>query len=331
MKMNNWKKLLVASLACTSLLGGPTAYAAYALNPEVKTATPALKVAAQIGVLKNENPAMKNLADKDAIVVMSFGTTFKKSRQATIQASIAEIQKAHPNTKVVMAFTSHIIIDRIQKKEGIRIPTPEEALQQLRAEGYTRVALASLDVIPGLEYAYDAAVFNGYKDQFKKMTLGTSLMYWMGQAEQRDDITETMKALATQFPKQGEEDAILIMAHGTPHPANAYYAVMQNRLDEMGMHNVFIYSVEGWPSLEDVIPKLKAQGIKNVVLMPMMMVAGDHANNDMAGKDKDSHKSVLEANGFAVKAYIHGMGENPAIRALFAARADEAWQALQTK
>ena len=182
-----------------------------------------------------------------------------------------------------------------------------------------------------MEYAYDVAIFNEYKDQFKKMTLGTSLMYWMGQAEQRDDITETMKALATQFPKQGAEDAILIMAHGTPHPANAYYAVMQDRLDEMGLKNVFIYSVEGWPSLADIIPKLKAQGIKNVTLMPMMMVAGDHANNDMAGEEKDSHKSVLEANGITVKTYIHGLGENEAIRALFAARADEAWQALQAK
>ena len=242
-----------------------------------------------------------------------------------------EIQKAHPNTKIITAFTSHIIIDRIQKKEGIKYPTPEEALQQLKSEGYTRVALASLDVIPGMEYAYDVAIFNEYKDQFKKMTLGTSLMYWMGQAEQRDDITETMKALATQFPKQGAEDAILIMAHGTPHPANAYYAVMQDRLDEMGLKNVFIYSVEGWPSLADIIPKLKAQGIKNVTLMPMMMVAGDHANNDMAGEEKDSHKSVLEANGITVKTYIHGLGENEAIRALFAARADEAWQALQAK
>ena len=166
----NWKKLLVASLACTTLLGVPTAsYAAYMLNPEVKTATPALKEAAQIGVLKNENPSMQNLENKDAIVVMSFGTTFKKSRQATIQASVNEIQKAHPNTKIITAFTSHIIIDRIQKKEGIKYPTPEEALQQLKSEGYTRVALASLDVIPGMEYAYDVAIFNEYKDQFKKM------------------------------------------------------------------------------------------------------------------------------------------------------------------
>lgn len=330
----NWKKVLVASLACTTLFGAgmtQTSYAAYTLNPEVKDATPALKEASQIGVLKNENPAMQSAADKDAIVVMSFGTTFKESRQKTIEATVDAIQKAHPNTKVVTAFTSHIIIDRIEKKEGIKIPTPEAALAQLKEEGYTRIALTSLDVIPGMEYGYDKAIFNEYKDQFKKMTLGTSLMYWMGQEKQSDDIAETMNALKTQFPKIGKQDAVLIMAHGTPDPSNAYYAVIQDRLDQMKLGNVFIYTVEGWPSLETIMPELKAKGIKNVTLMPMMMVAGDHANNDMAGADKDSHKSILEANGFKVTPYIHGIGENQAIRDLFVKRANEAWDALQAK
>ena len=330
----NWKKLLAASLACTAFLGfgaSQTTYAAYMLNPEVKDATPALKEASQIGVLKNENPAMQSAADKDAIVVMSFGTTFKESRQKTIEATVAAIQQAHPDTKVVTAFTSHIIIDRIQKKEGIKIPTPEAALAQLKEEGYTRIALTSLDVIPGMEYGYDKAIFNEYKDQFKKMTLGTSLMYWMGQENQSDDIAEAMNALKTQFPKIGKQDAILIMAHGTPDPSNAYYAVIQDRLDQMKLGNVFIYTVEGWPSLETIMPELKAKGVRNITLMPMMMVAGDHANNDMAGADKDSHKSILEANGFKVTPYIHGIGENQAIRDLFVKRANESWDALQAK
>ena len=329
----NWKRLLVASLACTTMLGfsATTTYAAYTLNPEVKDATPALKQAAQIGVLTNVNAEMANEENKDAIVVMSFGTTFKESRQATIEATVKEIQAAHPDVKVVTAFTSHIIIDRIQAKEGIRIPTPEEALAQLKEEGYTRVALATLDVMPGMEYAYDTAIFNIYKNDFKKMTLGTTLMYWMGQENQRDDTLDAMKALATQFPKIGKQDAVLIMAHGTPHPSNAYYAVMQTRLQKLGFNNAYIYTVEGWPNLDDIIPELKAKGIKNVTLMPMMMVAGDHANNDMAGADKDSHKSILEANGFTVSTYIHGLGENEAIRQLFVDRANESWNALEAE
>ncbi|MCE5286762.1 MAG: sirohydrochlorin cobaltochelatase [Pelosinus sp.] len=326
-----WKKIIVGSMVCAAFIGpnAATTYASYQLSPEVKDATPALKRAAEIGVRVSENADMKDAENKDAIVVMSFGTTYTDSRKATIEKNVADIQAAHPDTKVVLAFTSHIIVDRIQQKEGIKIPTPEEALAQLKEDGYTRIALTTLDIIPGMEYAYDSAIFDFYKNQFKKMTLGTTLMYWMGQEKQHDDVTEALKAMSTEFPKVGKQDAILLMDHGTPHPSNAYYSVMQTRLREMGMDNVFIYTVEGWPSLETVIPQLKAKGIKNVTMIPMMMVAGDHANNDMAGAEPDSHKSILEKEGFHVATYIHGLGENENIRKLFIERANEAWDALQ--
>ena len=303
--------------------------AAYQLNEEVKDPTPALKEAAAIGVRTHNTEALQNLPNKDAMVVMSFGTTYKDTRAKTIDATVDAIKAAHPNTKVVTAFTSHIIRDRIQQKEGITYPTPEEALAELKKDGYTRVALASLDVIPGMEYNYDAAVYNLYKDNFKKMTLGTSLMYWMGQENQTDQVIETLKAVQSQFPKLGKEDALLIMAHGTPDPSNAYYSVIQDRIHTLGMKNVFIYTVEGTPNLEQVIPQLKLHGIKHVTLMPFMMVAGDHANNDMAGAEPDSHKSILQKEGFKVDTYIHGLGENPNIRNLFVERANESWDALQ--
>lgn len=133
------------------------------------------------------------------------------------------------------------------------------------------------------------------------MTMGTPLMYWMGQEGQRDDVEATMKAIGSQMPQLGKDDAVLIMAHGTPDPANAYYSVMQDRLNALYNGKVMIYTVEGKPNLEDVISKLKAQNIKNVTIMPLMMVAGDHANNDMAGDEPDSHKSILQAEGFNVK------------------------------
>ena len=329
----NFKKMLAMSLACGAVfaLSAPSADASYMLNPEVKDATPALLEASEIGVLKYDNPKMQNLPNKDAILVMSFGTTFKDSREKTIEATVKAIQAAHPNVKVELAFTSHIIVDRIKEKEGLDIPTPEAALQQLKKDGYTRIALCSLDVIPGMEYAYDKAIFNEYKGNFKKMTLGTSLIYWQGQEEQRDDVESALKALSTQFPEVADDEAILVMAHGTPHPANAYYAVIQDGINKMQLKNTFIYTVEGWPSLEDIIPELKAKGIKSVTLMPMMMVAGDHANNDMAGDDPDSHKSVLMKAGFKVNTYIHGLGENKAIRSLFVERANESWDMLEAK
>ena len=325
------KQLALASaiLGLAVSFGAPVvSNAAYQLNEEVKDPTPALKEAAAIGVRTHNTEALQNLPNKDAMVVMSFGTTYKDTRVKTIDATVDAIKAAHPNTKVITAFTSHIIRDRIQQKEGITYPTPEEALAELKKDGYTRVALASLDVIPGMEYNYDAAVYNLYKNDFKKMTLGTSLMYWMGQENQTDQVIETLKAVQSQFPKLGKEDALLIMAHGTPDPSNAYYSVIQDRIHTLGMKNVFIYTVEGTPNLEQVIPQLKLHGIKHVTLMPFMMVAGDHANNDMAGNEPDSHKSILEKEGFKVDTYIHRLGENQNIRNLFVERANEAWDAL---
>ena len=329
--MKNWKKFFVAAVAVgTVFTVSPAASeAAYELNPEVKTATPALLAASQMGVQVYENPDLQGLADKDAIVVMTFGTTFAENRAKTINATIEGIKAAHPGVKVVTAYTSHIIIDRVAANEGIKYPTPEEALAQLKAEGYTRVALTTLDIVPGMEYNYKLGVFNSYKQDFKKMTIGTPLMYWQGQEEQADDVTEVLEAFATQFPKTKKGEGIVMMAHGTPNIANAYYAVIQEKLQEMGYDNVFIETVEGWPSLETIIPKLKAKKIKKVTIMPFMMVAGDHANNDMAGSEEDSHKSILEKEGIKVEAYIHGLGENEAVRNVFVERANAAWDALE--
>ncbi|MCI6483042.1 MAG: sirohydrochlorin cobaltochelatase [Selenomonadaceae bacterium] len=329
--MKNWKKFFVAAVAVGTVFSvNPAASeAAYELNPEVKTATPALLAASQMGVQVYENPDLQGLADKDAIVVMTFGTTFAENRAKTIDATIEGIKAAHPGVKVVTAYTSHIIIDRVAANEGIKYPTPEEALAQLKAEGYTRVAMTTLDIIPGMEYNYKLGVFNSYKQDFKKMTIGTPLMYWQGQEEQADDVTEVLEAFATQFPKTKKGEGIVIMAHGTPNIANAYYAVIQEKLQEMGYDNVFIETVEGWPSMETIIPKLKAKKIKKVTIMPFMMVAGDHANNDMAGSEEDSHKSILEKEGIKVEAYIHGLGENEAVRNVFVERANAAWDALE--
>ena len=317
-----------AVLAALAFTPGLPAEAAYTLSSDVMTATPALLEATQIGVRTWETPELQHLDNKDAIVVTSFGTTFKETRAATIEATVKAIETAHPDVKVVTAFTSHIIRDRILENEGIRIPTPEEALERLKAEGYTRVAVTGLNIIPGIEYKYTTAVFNEYKHHFKKMTLGLPLMYWMGQEDQRDDIVDMLTALETQLPKRGEKDAVLIMAHGTPDPANAYYAVIQDRIDEAGLENVFLYTVEGEPRLEHLIPSLKEKGITHVTLMPLMTVAGDHASNDMSGDEKDSHKSILLSEGFEVDVYLHGLGENRAVRQLFVDRSHEAYEAL---
>lgn len=323
------KAILSASVAALCVFGVGLSASAYELNAEVKDVTPALREASTIGVWHHSNPDLQNLKNKDAILVMTFGTTFADTRAKTIDAVEAAIQKAHPDIPVFEAYTSHIIIDRVKAKEGIQKMTPEEAFSKLKAEGYTRVAVVSLDVIPGMEYSYDSIITKMQMSKFKELSLATPLMYFQGTEGEPDQVVDFLNAVKSQFPPMGKEDATLIMAHGTPHPGNAYYSVIQDRIEKLGMNNVFVYSVEGRPNLDDVIPKLKAKGFKNVTLMPIMMVAGDHANNDMAGDDPDSHKSILTKAGFKVNTYIHGLGENENVRALYIQRANEALAAFQ--
>ncbi|MBR3497555.1 MAG: sirohydrochlorin cobaltochelatase [Selenomonadaceae bacterium] len=325
--MKSWKKLLAVSAACSSLFVSAPADAAYTLNEEVANPPVALQMATQIGVLKYENPALSSSRNKDAIVVLSFGTTFKDQRAKSIDATANAIQAAHLNAKVVTAFTSHIVLKHIMENEGkCDYLTPEQTLDQLKREGYTRIALVSLDVIPGMEYKYDVALFHEYKTQFKKMTLATPLMYWQGQENQPDDVDQVMRSLHLPAYKKGT--AILLMAHGTPDPSNAYYSVMQEKLRAMKRNDVHIYTVEGWPRLEDWAGKLKMHKVEKIILMPLMMVAGDHANNDMAGDEEDSHKKILEKMGFKVEAKLQGLGESKKIRDIFVERANEAWDAL---
>ena len=325
--MKDWKKFLAASLACVSIFGMSTANAAYRLNDEVENPPAALQMATQIGMLEFENSAMQNVQNKDAIVILSFGTTFKDTRAKTIDATAKEIANAHPGVKTVTAFTSHIVIKHITEEEGkCDYKTPEETLNQLKAEGYTRIALVPLALVPGMEYKYDVALFHEYKTQFKKMTLATPLMYWQGQENQPDDVMDVMGSLNLPTYKKGT--AILLMAHGTPDPSNAYYSVMQAKLKAMKRNDVHIYTVEGWPSLDDWVGKLKMHKVENIILMPLMMVAGDHANNDMAGDEEDSHKVILQKAGFKVETRLQGLGENKKIREIFVNHANEAWDAL---
>ena len=288
----------------------------------------ALRHAAQIGVLTYDTPELQHLPDKDAILVMSFGTTIVEARRKTIEKTIEEIRGKHPGIKVVLSFTSNIVIERIEKKEGIHYPLPEEALKQLRDECYTRVAMTTLDLFPGIEYTYDTSVFHLYKAEFKRATMGTPLIYWMGQHGRRDDAMDFVCAVESQFPELTQDNAVLLMAHGSPHPSNAFYDTIQSRLMQRGFRNVFVYTVEGRPHLTDVIPFLKRLHVRKITLMPLMMVAGTHVKHDMLGEGSESHYEQLKAAGFEVEPYLKGLGENDAVRAMYVERAIEAYEYL---
>jgi len=179
-----------------------------------------------------------------------------------------------------------------------------------------------------MEYNYDSVVTKMQMSKFKKLSLATPLMYFQGTEGEPDQVLDFVNAVKTQLPEVKKDEAVMLMAHGTPHPANAYYSVIQDRIGQAGLHNVFVFSVEGRPNFEDVLARLKTREVKKVTLMPIMMVAGDHATNDMAGDEPDSFKSMLKAEGFEVDTYLHGLGENEEIQKMYVQRADEALEAL---
>ena len=284
--------------------------------------TKALKKAASLGVRHAQSSEVR--PGKRAILILSFGTTFRSSREKTIDAVAQSIREEFPHVRVVSAFSSHIVIRRIREKEGITYLTPEQALESLRADGFGEVAILSTDIIPGIEYSYALQVFEEFREKFHSLTLSTPLMYWQGQEERSDDVNMVIEALRPTLCHE-EKEAVLLLAHGTPHAANAYYSVMQLKLWQKGLEQVFLYTVEGWPLLENIIPQLKEKKITKVRLVPFMLVAGEHANHDMAGRTKDSHKSILEREGFIVTVDLRGLGEYATIRQLFCKRAREAW------
>lgn len=256
---------------------------------------------------------------KKAILVVSFGTTFADTRKVTIDAVADKIKAAFPDYEVRQAFTSRIIIKRLADRDGLYYATEKQALEKLKAEGYSEVVVQPLHVEAGDEYEKVSKIVEKYKESkaFDKIVLGRPVLYFMGQENRPDDYTAAIDALKSQLPNIKREEAVLLMGHGGPHPSNAAYATLQLKLQDAKMDKVFVFTVEGYPKFEQVVEKLKERKIKKVTMMPLMLVAGDHANNDMAGDDKESFKSQLIAAGIQVEAYIHGLGENVGVQNIY--------------
>lgn len=259
------------------------------------------------GAEKAQPAADKNkpAADKKGILVVSFGTSYADTCKVTIEACENKIDASFSDYEVRRAFTSNIIRKKLKERDKIEIDSFEEALTKMKDNGFTEVIVQPLHIIPGEEYnekiLEPAAQF---KDSFKKLVIGRPILTNI------EDYKIAAEALKTQMPELKKDQAVVFMGHGTPHPANACYSCLQLVLNET-YTNVFVGTVEGYPALDNIIPKLKEAGIKEVTLMPYMLVAGDHANNDMAGDEEDSWKTILKKEGFTVKTHIHGLGENP--------------------
>ena len=303
--------------------------AGYTLHEEVRRPTPALLRAAQIGVLTYDEPSLAAQEDRDALLVVSYGAARKEAREAAVEPLMEAIAEANPETDIFEAYTSSVMRAKVKKSAGIDILSAEEALSALLAAGYTRVAIASLHLFPGAEYECLVELYNACKKKFKRLVLGVPLLYWMGQEEQRDDAEDLTKALRGALPPMAEDEALLVMAHGTQHPSNAFYSALQTRFEMLGWDRVFVYTLAGWPRLEHITPILKEKGIRRVRLVPLMLAVGAHASRDMAGDAPGSHRSRLLADGFEVEVFQRGLGELPDVRELYIERANEAWDKLQ--
>ena len=280
---------------------------------------------------------------ENELLVVSFGTSFNDSRVADIKGIEDALQAAYPDWSVRRAFTAQIIINHIQARDGEKIDNMTQALDRAVANGVKNLVVQPTHLMHGAEYDEMCEAIEAYKDQFESVSIAEPMLGEVGSdatAINADKEAVAKAITAAAVSEAGFESleaakdagtAFVFMGHGTAHVAKVTYSQMQTQMQNLGYENVFIGTVEGEPeetSAEAVIEAVKAAGYTNVVLRPLMVVAGDHANNDMAGSDDDSWKTVFEAAGFNVDCQIHGLGEIADVQALYVAHTKAAIDAL---
>ncbi len=250
------------------------------------------------------HPGMGKEKQKTGILLVTFGTSNAEAREAfrTIER---QAEKRFENVEIRWAYTSHMIRN-ILEREGTHVNSPVSALAKMHDDGFTHVAVQSLHVIAGEEYNQLKDTVQAFRRGpfgFEKLPLGKPLL------ASYEDVKEVCEAMLENVPeKRNEDEAVILMGHGTHHQAGLSYLAVASVLNHMD-NKAFLGTVEGHPTLDGVIKHCEAAGVKNAWLMPFMSVAGDHARNDMAGESDDSWKSVLEKNGIECNTVLTGMGE----------------------
>lgn len=256
--------------------------------------------------------------EKKAILVVSFGTSYKETRDKTIGAIETQIAAAYPDRQVRRAFTSGMILRVLEKRDGIHIDNVAQAMERLIADGVEELTVQPTHVINGEEYEKMLLQLAPYRERFRELRTGAPLL------SSSEDYELVVKAVMDGLAESrgtaeglGEGEALVLMGHGTEHHVDAAYAALDYRFKDMGCENVFVGTVEGYPAFEQVSKQVKRFGAKKVVLMPFMIVAGDHANNDMASDEEDSWKSLFEAQGYETECVLKGLGEFQAVRDIY--------------
>ena len=248
---------------------------------------------------------------RKAILVVSFGTSHNDTCKKTIEEIEREIQQAFPEYAIFRAFTSKMIINILEKRDGIHTCTVTEAMEEMSRDGMKQVIVQPTHILNGIENDIMLYDVNLYKDRFDSIVFGAPLL------NETKDYWKVIDAFVKKMPIFNQNEAIVCMGHGTKHYANASYAALDYMFKSAGYHNIYVATVEAYPSLGDIIGSLRENNYQKIVLVPFMIVAGEHAKNDMAGDEAHSWKTVLEKEGFEVACTLEGLGENSEIRKIF--------------
>lgn len=289
------------------------------------------------GDASKDNPLNTAPTKDKEIIVASFGTSYTDSRIKTIGGIEKAITKAYPKYDVRRAFTSQVIINHILARDEEHINTIRESLEQAKKAGVKEVIIQPTTLMSGTEYDLLVRDVNAIvKKGDMLVSIAKPLLNTDAdrKAVAQNITSAAAKAAGFQSVSDAKDTAFVFMGHGTSHEAKATYTVMQKVYDSLGYKNVFVGTVEGEPestSLENTIGKVKKSGYKNVVLRPLMVVAGDHANNDMAGDDEDSWKTGFINKGFAVVPQINGLGEIPEVQQIYVSHVKDAVDKLDAR
>ncbi len=260
--------------------------------------------------------------NQKALLVVSFGTTHADTREKTIDRIEQDLAAAFPDRTLYRAWTSEKILHKL-RQSGVCIDTIPQALARMAADGVTDVLVQPTHMIPGVENDVMLRKIADASHRFSQITISTPLLY------APEDITAVAGLLATVFSPLPDDTALVLMGHGSTHQAGEVYTALDRCCKAAGHANIYIATVEGTPTLPDILPALRRQAYRHILLAPCMIVAGDHAVNDMAGEAEDSWKNLLAASGYAVRCLIRGLGEYPGIRQLFVRHALAAQEAAQ--
>lgn len=245
---------------------------------------------------------------KKAILAVSFGTSHNDTRKVTIDAIEDDMKAAFPDYALYRAWTSKMIIKKLKNRDGVSICTVKEAMEQMKQDGITDVLVQPTHVINGIENDLMKEDALSFRDEFHSISFGEPLL------TNEQDSLDVIHAITNEFSDLQKDEVLVLMGHGTTHYANAIYAALDYTFKDQGFKNIFLGTMEAYPSMETLMKMVKEYNPKKVILAPFMIVAGDHAKNDMAGDNPESWYSQFVAAGFETKTIVKGLGQYPGIR-----------------